>query len=325
MFQSLQSLFPALVSRSQARRANAFALKAESTQNVQRELRNTTALQNAKLQALDKTRHNSQNLKDFFGAREAASLNQAQTLNAETARSLEKQLGKETAQGVSLALAASRGQAGTGIASQIDAAQSARLRALDGLENDQVAARKYNQAANLNTLSAAAFSNFALDQSLAALDYSRTQVNRQKVQGLGKALLSDVGRLVATYYGGSQAAQAIDRAHGYEQTYQEGNAIQQSALDSVYHGSEKLRTASRPDFASIVGGLRGMYSNGSFDWSQLGQTALQSFANSQQGNNSGTTREEYKQYFDFFRNLGGSRSQGQSRPQIIGSLKGPKL
>lgn len=324
MFQSLQSLFPALAQRSQAKRTNDFALKAESTQNIQREIRNSSSIQNAKLDAVNRTRYNSRNLKDFFNAQEAESLNHAQTLNAETARSLEKQIGKEAAQGVSLALAASRGQAGTGIASQIDAAQSARLRALDGFEADQVTARKYNQAANLNTLSAAAFSNFALDQSMVALDYSTTRTQRADRHSTLGAITRDVGRLVATYYGGKQAAEAIDKAEGYEQSYQKANAIQQSALDSIYGGSEKLRTASRPDFASIVGGLRGMYNNGSFDWSQLGQTTLQAFGNSQPGNNQGASHSDYQQYFDLFRNLGGSKSTG--KPQITGgSLKLPRF
>lgn len=325
MFQSLQSLFPALAQRSQAKRANDFAAKAESLQSTRREGANQSAIYQARLQGIAKERHNKQTLEDFFNAREAASINGGIALNEDTLKDLERQIGKEAALGAAAAMAGQRGVAGTGIAAQIDAAQRFRLNALDGMDNDIKTARKYNQAGNLQTLTAAAFSNLALDQSMVALDYTRTRPQRAESHSKFGALVRDAGRLVATYYGGKQAADAIDKAEGYETSYQNANALQQSALDSVYgKGVETLKTASRPDFASVVGGLRGMSSNGSFDWSQFGSSLLQAFPNQKDGNNAGMQGQDYGQLFDYFRNVGSRRSSG-GKPPISGSLKFPKL
>lgn len=304
MIPFFSSLAPSLTARSQARRANRMALNAESMQDLSRAQRNETALAQAELDAHLKTRHNQQVSKQFFQTRDANKLNE--TFRQQEARraELERVIGKEAAAGALLAQQAQRGLVGTGLAAQINDAQAFRMATSDQSAQDSEAAARWNYRQGQASLAGQAFSQFNLSQAMVGLDYSKTKVTRVKSKPFLQALGSDIGRGVAGFFGGSWATQAIDMVSGNSGRQAQAQSVMQGALDQIYGGSVQLKQASGPDFAGLIGGLRGSGGGlsgllqggkgGGFNWGLVG-TSMKDLPFMQKGQQFMQLYDGYKQ------------------------------
>lgn len=308
-FGYFQDLFPNLAARGQAKRAQNYEDRRHTQATVRQHYANTTAVLQQSNAVAANARQNKKISENFFKSVEADRLNRAAQDNAKTVADVERKSGQEAAAGFALVEQAGRGVAGTGLADQINAAQAFRISQVEGLAADQAKAARFNQVGSVAGAVNAAFSQVATGVPLVALDYSQQKRQEFKTRSLGKSILKDVGRLVATYYGGTMARDAIDAHNGYEEKYQAREGAVQGALDSLYGaGVVQNKTQNRPQFSAIVAGARkGDYSQGVTD----------AFKNQKQGNNAGITGQQWGQMFDGLSNLLAKKPKGK----IKGSLK----
>lgn len=316
--QHVQNLFPMLAGREQAKRANEMALLSGSLQTLRQRAKNDSAVNTLKARVRETTRANKKVSEQFSKNREAFFLNKAAADNQTTYSRLEKEVGKGAAEGIMAAQNATRGVLGTGLASSINRAQAYRVGAVEGLDGDTEAARKYNAAGTITGVVNAAFSQYKLDVPMVGLDFSDIEIKQHKVASAGWSVFKDAARLVATYYGGENATKAIDAVNGHEQKYQDRNATQQASLNYIYGpNAPQLKTANRPEYSKIVGAA-GSYFNGnsgSFDWTSI----TSAFTDQKDGNNQGLTGAQFGELFTNVKNMfgsmfGGGKSGGLGMP-----------
>lgn len=256
------SLFPALKARQDAKRYNRLVDIADAAENSKRAISNEEAGHQAAFEAW-KTNITSGRIARNFG-RNFGNLqaDYASHNTQELIKDLSTRMSESQALGAAYAEQALNGTANTALAHQINnttkAAIALRRSGVDQEKADDL--RQYQASAR--ELVSSAFDSLPTDIYAANLDRSYSKSAHQKVGGVWAAAINDVGRLVATYYGGTMATQAIDQVNGYAQRSAANMQGIQNAYDRIYGGGRRASFSTGPDLTGLVGAAGSFYSGG---------------------------------------------------------------
>lgn len=261
--QLLQSLFPALHQRQNAKRHNRLVQIADRVENTRRKHANQSLADEASFNVWVNDTQSRKVMKTLGRNLNTLQKEYSEYATKQDAQKLATKISDLQAMGAVYAQNAMNGVSHTTVAKQIEATmrqQSAENVAMAKVE-ERADKRRYE--INVRDLVSQSMDGIPSNVVNAQLDYNYSKSQQIKVGGRWAAAIDDVARLVATYYGGQYASQAIDSVRGWNEKRQQAWQGTQGAYDRIYGpGVKRIGSYDAPDLTGLVGMAGSMYGGG---------------------------------------------------------------
>lgn len=263
-----------ILGRKAAKQANEMASRSDHLNRMKIDAANQSAQVNWQYRQAAVERTNQKASEQFFKDKASVERNRdVQNRNAIFSE-VERQAGKQAAQGAMVAEMANRGLLGQGLAASINTVQQARLGQMESSAQDQERARKFNQGATLDTLVASAFSSKDLDMPMVKFDLTRVKDSTIRAPSWGKVLAHGAIQGLSSYYGGAVGGELARQVLNSGKYSSNARSAGQSALDSVYGQGRAQFNAPLERVGRMAQAALGAYSKQGMDWGKLGQGIL---------------------------------------------------
>ena len=259
----LQSLFPALSQRQNAKRYNRMAELADRVENTRRRYSNQALGREAAFNVWVNDTNSRKVLRTLgrnLGALQRELLEYA---NATDGRKVQQQMSDLQAMGAMYARNALNGIGHTAVAKQIEATtrQAAAETRASFKREEQADRHRFAQTARETV--ASAMDAIPSNLVTANLDFNYSKSEKMKVGNVWGSAFDDVMRLVATYYSGGIATPYIDAVRGWDQKRNAAWSGTQSAYDRIYGpGVKQIGSYNAPDLTGLVGMAGNMFGAG---------------------------------------------------------------
>lgn len=261
--QLLQSLFPALHQRQNAKRHNRLVQIADRVENTRRKHSNQSLADEASFNAWVNDTQSRKVMKTLGRNLNTLQKEYSEYATKQDAQKLATQVSDLQAMGAVYAQNAMNGVSHTTVAKQIEVAmrqQSAENLAMAKLD-ERSDRRRYE--ISVRDLVSQSMDGIPSNVVNAQLDYNYSKSEQIKVGGRWSAAIGDVSRLVATYFGGPLASQSIDIIGGRHEKLQQAWQGTQGSYDRIYGpGVKRIGSYDAPDLTGLVGMAGSMFGSG---------------------------------------------------------------